>query len=192
MALDTPGRIFGDRATLTMDDKETLIAEIGQLQVKYTVAVKAYGIIKNTAERGKAKALIASLGKQIDDLKKRLKALPMISIFETSDGIARIWSHSSYSHTMANAIRTRPNQDCHGKRPLSFRCSCSRSARNYLRWGPEEPAITLFFAVRAVKGQNNGPFASWRGKCRTRKEETHDVAVNSPDRRNCDWYFGCQ
>lgn len=49
-------------------NKETLTAEIGQLQAKYTVAVKAYGIIKNTAEREKAKALIASLGKQIDDL----------------------------------------------------------------------------------------------------------------------------
>lgn len=44
-----------------MDDKETLTAEIGHLQPKYTVAVKAYGIIKNTAEREKAKALIARL-----------------------------------------------------------------------------------------------------------------------------------
>jgi hypothetical protein len=59
-----------------MDDKETLTAKIEQLQGKYTVAVKAYSVIKNAAEREKAKALIASLGKQIDDLKRRLKALP--------------------------------------------------------------------------------------------------------------------
>ena len=59
-----------------MDDRETLTTEIEKLQAKYTVAVKAYGIIKNTAEREKAKALIANLGKEIDDLKKRLKALP--------------------------------------------------------------------------------------------------------------------
>lgn len=59
-----------------MDDRETLTTEIEKLQAKYTVAVKAYGIIKNTGEREKAKALIASLGKQIDDLKKRLKSLP--------------------------------------------------------------------------------------------------------------------
>jgi hypothetical protein len=70
------GQYPGNRATLIMDDKETLTAEIEQLQGKYTVAVKAYAIIKNATEREKAKALIASLGKQIDDLKKRLKALP--------------------------------------------------------------------------------------------------------------------
>lgn len=59
-----------------MDDKETLTEKIEQLHGKYTSAVKAYGVIKNAAEREKAKALIASLGKQIDDLKKRLKAFP--------------------------------------------------------------------------------------------------------------------
>jgi hypothetical protein len=59
-----------------MDDKETLTARIEQLQGRYTVAVKEYGAIKNAAEREKAKTLIASLGKQIDDLKRRLKALP--------------------------------------------------------------------------------------------------------------------
>ena len=57
-----------------MDERETLTAEIEQLQAKYTVAVKAYGIIKNTGEREKAKALIASLGRQLDHLKKKLKA----------------------------------------------------------------------------------------------------------------------
>jgi hypothetical protein len=59
-----------------MDDNETLTAKIEQLQGKYTVAVKGYGAVKNAAEREKVKALIASLGKQIDDLKRRLKALP--------------------------------------------------------------------------------------------------------------------
>ena len=59
-----------------MDDKETLTVKIDQPQGKYTVAVKGYGAVKNAAEREKVKALIASLGKQIDDLKRRLKALP--------------------------------------------------------------------------------------------------------------------
>ena len=75
-SLTPRGQYLGNRIRLIMDDMETLTVKIEQLQGKYTVAVKAYGAIKNAAERENAKALIASLGKQIDDLKRRLKALP--------------------------------------------------------------------------------------------------------------------
>jgi hypothetical protein len=54
---------------------EQISAEIDRLQGRYTLAVKAYSLVKNANERENAKALIASLGKQIDELKKKLKPL---------------------------------------------------------------------------------------------------------------------
>lgn len=57
-----------------MENKEEISEQIRRLQGKYTLAVKAYGVVKNVNQREQAKALIAKLGKQIAELKKELNA----------------------------------------------------------------------------------------------------------------------
>lgn len=56
--------------SLIVDDKEEITEQIARLQGKYTLAVKSYAVLKNENQREQAKALIAKLGKQIDELKK--------------------------------------------------------------------------------------------------------------------------
>ena len=58
----------------TVVDKEHINEQIKRLQTKYTLAVKAYSAVKNVIEREQAKALIAKLGMQIDELKNKLNS----------------------------------------------------------------------------------------------------------------------
>lgn len=69
------GALAGDTAPKTIlivDDNEEITEQIARLQRKYTLAVKSYAVLKNANEREQAKALIATLGKQIEELKKKL------------------------------------------------------------------------------------------------------------------------
>lgn len=60
--------------TADKDVKEQISEQIQRLQGKYTLAIKAYGVVKNVNEREQAKALIAKIGKQIAELKRELNA----------------------------------------------------------------------------------------------------------------------